>query len=143
MRRIARCLLVTGLIGWLHVTGAQGVHAQTKATQADGRPVEAGVRDALRQYATAFQSLDAASVKKVQPSANVASLQNAFKEMRSLEVSIDDIVVLSQDATATRVSCRVRQTLTPRAGARKSIDVIRVVRLRKQNNVWAIDAFER
>jgi hypothetical protein len=87
--------------------------------------------------------VDAAGVKRVHPAANEASLQSAFREMRALEVLIDDIQVLSEDGTATRVSCRVRQTLIPKAGSRKSIEVNRVIRLRRQNNSWVIDAFER
>jgi hypothetical protein len=127
----------------LVTSAASFAGAQSSPAQADARPVDSTLQDTLKQYATAFQSLDAAGVKKVQPSANAASLQNAFKEMRALEIVIDEITVLSEDSTATRVSCRVRQTLTPKAGSRRSIDVIRVIRLRRQNNSWVIDAFER
>jgi hypothetical protein len=128
---------------WLSIAGLLAIEMSPAAQQGSLRPVDTGLRDTLTQYASAFQSLDAAAVKRVQPSANIASLQSAFNEMRALEVSIDEIAVLSEDNTATRVSCRVRQTLTPKAGSRKSIDVVRVVRLRKQNNGWVIDAFER
>src|SRR5262245_54920509 len=92
--------------------------AQTGAVSVDARQVDAGIQDALKHYADAFQNLDAAGVKRVQPSANEASLQSAFREMRALEVTIYDVQVLSQDSSATRVSCRVRQTLTPKAGSR-------------------------
>ena len=117
--------------------------AQVPAASTSSRPVDTALRDTLTQYASAFQSLDAAAVKRVQPSANVTSLQTAFSEMRALEVRIDEVTVLSEDQSATRVSCRVRQTLTPKAGSRKSINVVRVVRLRKQSTGWVIDAFER
>jgi hypothetical protein len=117
--------------------------AQVPPAAVDSRSVDPGVQETLKQYATAFQHLDAAGVKRVHPAANEASLQSAFREMRALDVSIDDIQVLSQDSTATRVSCRVRQTLIPKAGSRKSIEVNRVIRLRRQNNGWVIDAFER
>ncbi len=132
---------------WLAIVVAMAIGVVVAAAQTPavngGRPVDAALRDALTQYATAFRDLDAAAVKRVQPSANVSSLQSAFNEMRALEVSIDEIALLSEDQTATRVSCRVRQTLTPKAGSRKTIEVVRVVRLRRQNTGWVIDAFER
>jgi hypothetical protein len=43
----------------------------------------------------------------------------------------------------TRVSCRVTQTLTPKAGSKQTIAVTRVIRLHEQDDVWVIDAFER
>jgi len=134
-------ICIVGLV--LLTAGVSSSHAQPARPRVDVIPVDASLQETLKQYATAFQSLDPAGVKKVQPSVNVISLQNAFKEMRALEVTIDEITVLSQDDAGVRVSCRVRQTLTPKAGSRKSIDVIRVIRLRKQNDSWVIDAFER
>jgi hypothetical protein len=128
---------------WLSVAGVLAITAAAAGQAPSGRTIDPALRDTLTQYASAFRSLDAAAVKRVQPSANVASLQSAFNEMRALDVAIDEITVLSEDSTATRVSCRVRQTLTPKAGSRKSIEVVRVVRLRKQNTGWVIDAFER
>ena len=52
------------------------------------------VREALQQYASALESLDAEAVKKVQPSIDVEGLKRAFREMRSLEVAIDNIRLL-------------------------------------------------
>jgi hypothetical protein len=129
---------------WLSLAGVLTITvAAAGQAPSSGRPVDPALRETLSQYASAFRSLDAAAVKRVQPSANIASLQSAFNEMRSLDVDIDEITMLSEDSTATRISCRVRQTLTPKAGSRKSIEVVRVVRLRKQNTAWVIDAFER
>jgi hypothetical protein len=136
-------LAMAGLAALSASAAAQTSPPQTATASTSGRPVDAALRDTLAQYATAFRTLDAAAVKRVQPAANVASLQSAFNEMRALDVSIDEIALLSEDSAATRVSCRVRQTLTPKAGSRKTIDVVRVVRLRKQNTGWVIDAFER
>jgi hypothetical protein len=107
------------------------------------KPVDSGVRDALRQYETALESLDADAVKKIQPSIDVEGLKRAFREMRALEVDIDNIKLLSSDTTLTRVSCRVAQTLTPKAGSRQTTTVTRVLRLRRQGSAWIIDAFER
>jgi hypothetical protein len=105
--------------------------------------VEPAVRDTLQRYEAALESLDANAVKKVQPSIDVDSLKRAFGEMRSLEVDIDNIRVLSGDRTSARVSCRVTQTLTPKAGSRQKSTVTRVLRLRRQDNGWVIQDFER
>lgn len=109
----------------------------------EDKPLDSGMRDALRQYETALESLDAEAVKKVQPSIDVESLKRAFREMRALEVDIDNIKLLSSDPTLARVSCRVAQTLTPKAGSRQTTTVTRVLRLRRQGSAWIIDAFER
>lgn len=105
--------------------------------------VEAEARDLLQQYATALASLDANAVKKLQPAIDVDAMKKAFKEMRALEVSIDNVKVLSVDAALARVSCRVSQTLTPKAGSKQTTAVTRVLRLRRAPTGWVIDAFER
>lgn len=107
------------------------------------KPIDPGVRDALQQYAAALESLDATAVKKVQPSIDVEGLKRAFKEMRSLDVDIDNIRLLSSDQSTARVSCRVAQTLTPKAGSRQTTTVTRVLRLRREDSGWIIQAFER
>jgi len=91
----------------------------------------------------AFGSRYALAVKKVQPSIDIENLKNAFNDMRALEVMIDEIKILSTESTTTRVSCRVTQTLTPKAGSKRTVAVMRVMRLRKQDSGWVIDAFER
>jgi hypothetical protein len=114
------------------------VAAQTAASQAD-----TDIRDTLKLYATALERLDADAVKKVQPSIEVESLRKAFREMRALNVTIEDIRILASDATTARVSCKVNQTLTPKAGSRQTTAVTRVLRLRRQVGSWIIDSFER
>ena len=104
---------------------------------------DAPIKDALQQYATALESLDAEQVKKVQPTVDVEGLRRAFREMRELKVAIDGVKVLSIDGAVARVSCRVLQTLTPKAGTKQTSTVTRVFRLRKQEAVWLIDGFER
>jgi hypothetical protein len=105
--------------------------------------VDAGVREALTAYESALESLDAEAVKKVQPSVDVEGLKRAFREMRALEVDIGNVKVLSADAGTARISCRVEQTLTPRAGSRQTTTVTRVLRLRREGSGWVILAFER
>ena len=104
---------------------------------------EAALRDALQRYSAALQSLDASAVKKVQPSIPVDTLAKAFSDMRELKVEIDAIKVLSSDAATARVSCRVTQTLTPKAGAKQTTTLTRVMRFRRSGGAWVIDAFER
>lgn len=126
----------------LGLMAAVGV-AVTVWAQTPERDVEAAVADALERYSSALESLDAASVKKVQPSIDLESLKKAFRAMRSLEVTIADLKVLSTDAAIVRVSCRVTQTLIPKAGSKQTTAVTRVVRLRRQDAAFVIDAFER
>ncbi len=63
--------------------------------------------------------------------------------MRELKVTIDSVKVLSSDGTITRVSARIMQVLTPRAGTKQTTNITRVFRLRKQESAWLIDGFER
>ena len=118
-----------------------GPRLSAQASPAAG--LEAAVKEALQQYSTALESLDADAVKKVQPSIDVASLKKAFGDMKTLEVEIDTIKVLTSEAAAARVSCRVTQVLTPKAGSKRTTAVTRVMRLRRQDAAWVIDAFER
>ena len=111
--------------------------------QAQAATAEAGVRDTLKRYSVALESLDANAVKKVQPSIPADNLAKAFKDMRELKVAIDAVKVLSIDGNKARVSCRVTQTLTPRVGSKQTTAVTRVMRLQRTADVWVIDGFER
>ena len=111
--------------------------------QAQAAAAETGVRDALQRYSTALESLDANAVKKVQPSIPADNLAKAFKDMRELKVVIDAVRVLSVDGATARVSCKVTQTLTPKVGSKQTTSVTRVMRLRRNAEVWVIDSFER
>jgi hypothetical protein len=105
--------------------------------------METAARDTLQQYSTAYESLDADQVKKIQPAIDAEGLRRAFREMRELKVTIDNIKVLSTEGPIVRVSCRVTQVATPRAGARQTTAVTRVVRLKRLEGSWVIDNFER
>jgi hypothetical protein len=140
------------------------VAAQAPAPSPQPGPLSAtddAVRDTLQRYSAALERLDPDAVRKVQPGIPVATLTKAFKDMRELKVMIDMIRVLSADGPTVRVSCRVTQTLTPKAGAKQTTTVTRVMRLRPPAGVkaapplgavkpgpifdepWIIDAFER
>jgi hypothetical protein len=134
---------------WLHISavalGVQGTPAQRSSAVPPPAQtqIENSVRDALQQYSSALESLDADQVKKIHPAVDIEILKRAFRDMRELKVTIDNVKVLSTDAGITRVSCRVTQVLTPRAGSKQTSAVTRVLRLRKQEAVWVIDGFER
>ncbi len=132
------------LLCWTQAAaGGHGGFQQAGATPGSNTSVDPAVRDTLQRYATALESLDADAVKKVQPSIDVEGLKRAFREMRSLVVTIDNVRLLSTDGDSARVSCRVAQTLTPKAGTRHSTTVTRVLRLRRQDGAWVIQTFER
>jgi hypothetical protein len=117
--------------------------APPQTPQPPQTPLETAVRDALQQYSTALETLDAEQVKKINPSVDSERLKGAFRDMRELKVTIDNIKVLSADGTTARVSCRVMQTFTPKAGTKQNSTVTRVMRLRRQEAAWLIDGFER
>lgn len=118
--------------------------ALTRSARTAAQSAVAGaVIQLLEQYSKALESLDPEAVKKVQPSADVATLRNAFRQMRSLEVDIDEVTVLTASEATARVSCRVRQTLVPRAGSKQMTTVTRVLRLKRQQDAWLIETFER
>jgi hypothetical protein len=131
--------LLLCLCAWL----LHGVPAPAMAQTAPPAAAEAGVRDALQRYSMALESLDADAVKKVQPAIPTDSLAKAFRDMRELKVVIDAVKVLGTNAGTVRVSCRVTQTLTPRAGSRQTTAVTRVMRLKQEAGAWIIDGFER
>jgi hypothetical protein len=138
MRRVFAALLTVSL------TIGTAVATESRAgSQALAPVAEAGIRDALRQYSSALENLDADAVKKIQPSIGVEGLRKAFREMRSLKVTIEDVRVLTSDDSLARVSCRVTQTLTPKAGSKQTTAVTRVMRLRRQAGAWTIEQFER
>jgi hypothetical protein len=105
--------------------------------------VETAARDALTQYSAALESLDAEQVKKIHPAVDVELLRRAFRDMRELKVTIDNVKVLSTEGATARVSCRVTQSLTPKIGQKTTNVITRVLRLRKQEAAWLIDGFER
>jgi len=138
VRWLSRFLLVMILV----VSGV-GRAPLVSAAQNPVPAAEADVRDALQRYTAALESLDVNAVRKVQPSIPADSLAKAFRDMRELDVTIDMVRILSLDGATARVSCRVMQTLTPRAGAKRTTTVTRVMRLKRTPDVWIIDGFER
>jgi hypothetical protein len=138
VRWLSRFLLVMILV----VSGVDRARV-VSAAQNPSPAAEADVRDALQRYTAALESLDVSAVRKIQPSIPADSLAKAFRDMRELDVTIDMVRILSFDGATARVSCRVMQTLTPRAGAKRTTTVTRVMRLKRTPDLWIIDGFER
>jgi hypothetical protein len=135
---------------WLQVTaivlGLQGTPPQRTSPAPSAVPLtqlDLSVRETMQEYSAAYENLDAERVKKIQPAMDLETLKRTFRDMRELKVTIDTIKVLSTDGTVTRVSARVTQVLTPRAGTKQTSTVTRVFRLKKQDAAWVIDGFER
>jgi hypothetical protein len=136
------CLVTASVVAIMLIVSDAGVRV-VSAAQNPSPAAEADVRDALQRYSAALESLDVNAVRKVQPSIPAESLAKAFRDMRELDVTIDMVKVLSIEGTTARVSCRVIQTLTPKAGAKRTTTVTRVMRLKRNPDVWIIDSFER
>lgn len=130
-------------LGSEHLVADQLMLHPAALAQPGAAAADTGVREALQRYASAFESLDVAAVKKVQPSVPAENLARAFKDMRELKVTIDEVRVLSSDGTTARVSCKVTQALTPKVGSKQNTAVTRVMRLRRNADAWVIDGFER
>jgi hypothetical protein len=141
-RRSPGVVMAFAVMVWLAGDPSRALNAAVMQ-QSQPAPAEAGVRDTLQRYSAALESLDASAVKKVQPSIPIDTLAKSFRDMRELKVAIDNVKVLSMDGAAARVSCRVTQTLTPKAGSRQTTAVTRVMRLRRESGGWVIDGFER
>ena len=131
-------------VAWLILLSSLGPPALAAGTGlVQDRAIESAAGAALERYSTALESLNADLVKKIQPAIDVETLKKAFREMRALEVTIADLKVLSVDSAAVRVSCKVTQTLTPKAGSKHTTTVTRVVRLKRIDASLVIDTFER
>jgi hypothetical protein len=129
-----------------------GLRAQTPApaTRPTSAPapqfaqIEAAAKEIFQEYAAGYESLDADRVKKLQPSMDLGELRRAFRDIREIKMTIDNIKVLTADGPVARVSFRVTQIVTFKAGGKRDPTVVtRVVRLRKQEAAWLIDGFER
>jgi len=138
MTKLSAVVVTTALVLATAPAVVRATSTQTSPAQA-----ESGIRELLREYSTALERFDPDAVKRVQPSIEVENLRKAFKEMRALSVTIDDVRVLTTDGTVARVRCRVMQTLTPKAGSKQTTTVIRVMRVRQQVGSWIIESFER
>jgi serine/threonine protein kinase len=102
------------------------------------------IRDTLRRYTQAYQSLDSAAVGRVVPSLTPDQLRNLerdFANYRSYTVEIRDERVAVNGATAT-VSCQVVRSFETRNGVKGSNTVNTVFHLRPSGSGWLIERLE-
>ena len=91
----------------------------------------------LREYAAAYEKLDADAVVRVFPSVNASALSKSFSALKSQQVEVSNERVQVDGATAV-VRCRVLQTFDPRIGDGRTFTVNAEFRLQKSGNRWVI-----
>ena len=91
----------------------------------------------LREYAAAYEKLDADAVVRVFPSVNAGALSKSFSALKSQRVEVSNERVQVDGATAV-VRCRVLQTFDPRIGDGRTFTVNAEFRLQKSGNRWVI-----
>ncbi|HUE84785.1 MAG TPA: serine/threonine-protein kinase [Vicinamibacterales bacterium] len=102
------------------------------------------IRETLRSYSQAYQSLDSAAVGKVMPSLTadqLRSLDRDFANYQSYTVDIRDERIVVEGPTAT-VTCQVVRSFETRNGVSGSNTVDTVFQLRRTESGWTIARLE-
>jgi hypothetical protein len=98
---------------------------------------EQGVREALRRYEAAYESLDAQGVKRILPSVNAQELAKAFAAYKVYEMTVEVGQIDVQGSTA-RATCVVKRSFTPKVGRGASVSTNSVFRLEKVGGDWIV-----
>lgn len=98
---------------------------------------EQSIRAVLQQYAAAHTRLDAAGVRAVYPSTDVAALQRSFARMRSQRVQIADEQIRVTGATAT-VICVWQTVFELSAGGPNRSAPQTTLTLQRSGDTWVI-----
>ena len=95
------------------------------------------MREALRQYEAAYESLDPAAVKRIVPALDVRELARTFDNYRAynIEIAISNIVF---EGSGARVVCVVKRTFTPKAGRGASVSTQTTFRMQKTGSAWVV-----
>jgi hypothetical protein len=104
----------------------------------------AAIRDTLRRYTQAYQSLDSQAVASVMPSLTadqLRSLERDFANYRSYTVAISNERIVLGDGTAT-VTCQVERRFEARSGAGGSHTAETVFHFRRNGSTWTIERLE-
>jgi eukaryotic-like serine/threonine-protein kinase len=98
---------------------------------------EQGVRDALRRYEGAYESLDAQEVKRILPSVNAQELAKVFAAYKAyvMTVEVSQIDLQGSIALAT---CVVKRSFTPKVGRGASMTTKSVFRLERVGGDWIV-----
>lgn len=111
----------------------------------DPRAVDtAAIREALRAYVQAYQSLDPAAVGRTMPSLTADQLRDierAFAGYRRLTVEIKDERINVEGQTAT-VTCDVVRSFETKTGVSQSHTVRSTFHLRRGGSGWTIERLE-
>jgi serine/threonine protein kinase len=102
------------------------------------------IRDTLRRYAQAYQSLDDAAVGRIMPSLTAAQLgqiDRDFSNYRRYTVDIKDESIKVDGATAT-VTCQVTRSFETKNGVTSSDTRRTMFRLRRIGAGWTIAGLE-
>jgi eukaryotic-like serine/threonine-protein kinase len=127
---------------------AEGRRVEPPVAPAPPRPAvvdeEAGVEQALGAYKSAYEHLDVAAVRRIQPSLTAEQagmLEKAFGDYRSYKVEIDGAHITVNGSKAT-VSCRVTRRFDPKAGRPGGNTIATVFYLEKSGASWVITRVE-
>ena len=105
----------------------------------------AAIRDTLRRYTQAYQSLESQAVASVMPSltaGQLRSLERDFSNYRSYTVEIrNERIVVETMATAT-VTCEVVRSFETRSGVSQTHTFDSIFHLRQQGSAWTIERIE-
>ena len=107
---------------------------------------EAAIRETLRRYSAAYQSLDSRAVASVMPSLTPdqrRGLERDFANYRSYNVEIRDERIAIDDTAATAiVACQVVRAYVMRDGVAGGHTATSTFHLRRSGSVWTIERLE-
>jgi eukaryotic-like serine/threonine-protein kinase len=104
----------------------------------------AAIRDTLRRYSQAYESLQSQAVARVMPSLTpdqLRSLERDFSNYRSYSVEIRNERIVVEDSTAT-VTCQVVRSFETRSGVNQAHTFESVFHLRRSGSGWTIERLE-
>jgi serine/threonine protein kinase len=110
------------------------------AVDSSAVPDDVAVHGVLDAYRQAYESLDAAAVRRVQPTltdSQVSELRRAFEQYNAYAITITDIKLNLAGDKAT-VTSRVARRLDPKAGRSQSDTRATVFHLEKRGGAWVI-----
>ena len=102
------------------------------------------IRETLRRYTQAYQSLDGAAVGRMMPSLTAEQLRDLdrdFSNYRSYTVEIRDERIDVDGPTAT-VTCQVVRSFETKNGVAGSNTVQSIFHLRRSGSGWTIERLE-
>jgi tetratricopeptide (TPR) repeat protein len=96
------------------------------------------VRDTLKRYEAAYESLNAAAVKAVFPSARLESLARTFRDVNRYDLDIQVQKISFSGPTSATAVCRVTHDFDAKAGSQPARTMLQTFALEKQGSSWII-----